>query len=168
MTRRTVATALVGLVALLALGALNYPLYEHVRDQRVLEQTGVLVSAPVVSTEQRGSGDDATYEVTWQVPGADGSTPTERTSEVDQQAFAEAENERTIDVRYPEERPGLAYAEARTSGAPGLPTWVLWADAGILLLLVVVGATIGRSRVRTAADRFLGTGSSESESQVTR
>lgn len=168
MTRKAVLAALAGLLAVIALGAVNYPVYEHVRDQRVLEQTGVVTSAPVVSTEQRGSGDDATYAVTWQVPGPDGFTSTERTSEVDAAAFETAENERTIEVRYPAERPALAYAEARTGGAPGMPTWVLWVDAALLLLLVAVGATVGRGRVRSAADRFLGSDASASESHVTR
>ena len=177
MTRRSVLAVLAGLIAVLAIGALNYPLYEHVRDQRVLEQTGVVASAPVVATEQQGSGEDATYTVTWQVPGPDGApTSQERTSEIDAAAFRAADDQRTIDVRYPADRPQLAYAEARTGSAPGLPTWVLWADAGLLALLVLIGATVGRSRVRSAADRFLSPGDEErstaepsaGESHVTR
>ncbi|QWC86283.1 hypothetical protein KLP28_06200 [Nocardioidaceae bacterium] len=169
MTRRpeTGAGAVAPLLALLllvvGLAALNYPLYDHVRDQRVLEQTGVVSSASVLTTEVQGEAGEETYAVVWQLGEAGG----ERRSEVDEETYRVAENERTVEVRYPEGEPEVAYAVGRTSD-PDAPTWVLGADAALLVLLVLLAATVGRRRVRGAADRFLGTSRQHEESDVTR
>ena len=156
MTRRAVLAVLGGLLVLAALAALNFPLYDHVREQRVLEQTGVTESVGVTSTDSEGQGDDQTYVVAWEFLDSDVSGRTE----VDEQTFREAEDQRTIDVIYPAGREQAAYPVGRTFD-PAFPTWVLWADVAVLALLILLGATVGRSRVRGAADRFL-SGDSES------